>query len=298
MLLAQRGGDGTAAWQHRVTLRSERDQLAQGGAVVGAGVLDPFLDRAAKAADSWSGVRAGAIGATTTLGTAHDHRPALMTDDSADTFYWTSAPPQPGDAIGLDLGSGRPLGTVTVLMGSWGDGPDARSASGDFLHEGVLEYTTGEGGWKELTKVRGRQDITATAPAGVVAKAVRLRATSGQKTAVAVREFSIAAPGETPASVTGGPVAAPAPRPPPSWTATRTPPTGPPAPPAATTPRSPSNSAHPGRWTGSPCSPTRPSGPPARWRSSRPTAVGRRSAPSAPAGTSCPPRAARSARSG
>ncbi|WP_457033941.1 beta-N-acetylglucosaminidase domain-containing protein [Kitasatospora sp. P5_F3] len=209
MLLAQRGGDGTAAWQHRVTLRSERDQLAQGGAVVGAGVLDPFLDRASKAADSWSGVTPGAVGATTTLGTAHDHRPALMTDDSADTFYWTSAPPQPGDAIGLDLGPGRPLGTVTVLMGSWGDGPDARSAAGDFLHDGVLEYTTGEGGWKELAEIRGRQNLTATAPAGVVAKAVRLRATSAQKTAVAVREFSIAAPGETPATVTGGPDAAP-----------------------------------------------------------------------------------------
>lgn len=209
MLLAQRGGDGNAAWQHRVSLHSEREQLAQGSAVVGSGVLDAFLDRAAKAADNWSGVSAGTLGATTTLGTAHDHRPALMTDDAAETFYWTSAPPQPGDTIGLDLGAGRPLGTVTVLMGSWGDDPDGRSAAGDFLHEGVLEYTTGEGGWKELAKLRGRRDITVKVPAGVVAKAVRMRATGVQKTAVAVREFSVAAPGETPATVTGGPAAEP-----------------------------------------------------------------------------------------
>ncbi|GAA3040056.1 hypothetical protein GCM10020229_59000 [Kitasatospora albolonga] len=209
MLLAQRGGDGSAAWQQRVALRGERERLGQGGATVGAGVLDPFLDRAVRAADSWSGVSAGPVSPTTTLGTAHDHRPSLMTDDSADTFYWTASPPQTGDTIGLDLGPGRPLGSVTVLMGSWGQGPDARSAAGDFLREGVLEYSTGEGGWRPLADLNGRQDLTVAVPPGVVAKAVRLRATSGQKTAVAVREFSVAAPGETPATVTGGPLAEP-----------------------------------------------------------------------------------------
>ncbi|MFJ8046268.1 beta-N-acetylglucosaminidase domain-containing protein [Kitasatospora sp. NPDC096147] len=209
MLLAQRGGDGAAAWQHRVALRGERELLGQAGVTVGAGVLDAFLDRAVRAADSWSGVTTGPLSATSTLGTAHDHRPSLMTDDSPDTFYWTSAPPQTGDTIGLDLGPGRPVGTVTVLMGSRGEGPDASSAAGDFLREGVLEYTTGEGGWRPLADLNGRQDLTVTVPAGVVAKAVRLRATAGQKTAVAVRDFRVTAPDETPATVTGGPLAEP-----------------------------------------------------------------------------------------
>ncbi|AUG80063.1 hypothetical protein CFP65_5355 [Kitasatospora sp. MMS16-BH015] len=209
MLVAQRGGNGSAAWQARVTLRQLRTQLAQGTATVGAGVLDGFLDRALHSADSWSGVRAGALTPTTTLGTAHDHAPALMTDDAPDTFYWSGTPPQTGDSVGLDLGAGRPLGTVTVLMGSWGDGPDAASAAEDYLHDGVLEYTTGEGGWKQLATVHNQKNVTATAPAGTVAKAVRLRATASQKGGMAVRDFSITAPGDTPATVSGGPAALP-----------------------------------------------------------------------------------------
>jgi len=209
MLLAQHGGDGTAAWQARVELRRLREQLTQGSATVGSGVLGPFLERALKSADSWSGVGGGTLAPTTTVGTSHDHAPALMTDGAVDTFYWSAVPPQAGDAVGLDLGVGRPLGTVTVLMGSWGDDPDARSAVDDYLRDGVLEYSTGEGGWKQLAKVHNQKSLTATAPAGTVAKAVRLRATAGQKTAVAVREFSVTAPGDTPAAVTGGPAAAP-----------------------------------------------------------------------------------------
>ncbi|MDH6578285.1 beta-N-acetylglucosaminidase domain-containing protein [Kitasatospora sp. MAP5-34] len=209
MLLAQRGGNGSAAWQARVQLRQLRDQLAQAATTVGAGVLDPFLEHALQSADVWSGVRTSAVTPTTTLGSAHDHTPSLMTDGDTDTFYWSYNPPQSGDSVGLDLGSGKPLGTVTVLMGSWGDGPDAGTAADDYLHDGVLEYTTGTGGWQQLAKVHNQKSVTATAPAGTVAKAVRLRATSGQKTAIAVRDFSFTSPDDTPAQVTGGPAAAP-----------------------------------------------------------------------------------------
>ena len=203
MLLAQRGGDGSAAWQARVGLRELREELAQGAVTVGAGVLDPFLERALKDADTWSGVDGGSTTPTTTLGTAHDHVPGLMTDGAADTFYWSASPPQAGDAVGLDLGGGRPLGRVTVLMGSWGDGPDAASAADDYLRDGVLEYATTGGGWRQLAVVHGQKSVSVTAPAGTVARAVRLRARTAQKTAVAVREFSVTAPDDNPAVVTG-----------------------------------------------------------------------------------------------
>ncbi|MFG2822352.1 beta-N-acetylglucosaminidase domain-containing protein [Kitasatospora sp. NPDC048365] len=207
MLLAQRGGDGAGAWQARVDVRRQREQLEQAPVTVGAGVLDRFLERALQAADSWSGITEGGINPTTTMPAAHGHGPALMTDGAAGTFYWTSAAPQTGDAIGLDLGAARPLGQVTVLMGSWGDGPDAAAAADDYLRDGVLEYTTGTGGWQQLARVHGQKTVSVDAPAGTVARAVRLRATGGQKTAVAIREFTVAAPQDTPATVSGPPAA-------------------------------------------------------------------------------------------
>ncbi|GAA2100571.1 hypothetical protein GCM10009759_33540 [Kitasatospora saccharophila] len=206
MLLAQQGGDGTAAWQARLELGRQRGVLEQNPVTVGKGVLDAFLDRAAKSADTWSGITAGAA-PTTTLGTAHDHGPALMADGSGQTFYWSSAPPQVGDSFGLDLGTPKPLGSVTVLMGGWGDEPDARSAADDYLHDGVLEYWSGTGGWHRLATVHGQRTVSATAPAGTVAKAVRLRATSGQQTAVAVREFTADAPDAVDTAVSGPPAA-------------------------------------------------------------------------------------------
>ncbi|MFB6894199.1 beta-N-acetylglucosaminidase domain-containing protein [Kitasatospora sp. NPDC056327] len=209
MLVAQRGGDGAAAWRARVELNKLREQLGQSPATVGAGVLGPFLERALQAADTWAGVQGGGITPTTTLGTAHDHLPALMADGVADTFYWSSAPPQPGDSVGLDLGSGRPVGSVTVLMGSWGSGPDGQNALDDYIRDGVLEYTTGEGGWRRLAPVKNQKSVSAQLPAGTVVRAVRLRATAAQRTAVAVREFSVTAPDELPASVSGGPAALP-----------------------------------------------------------------------------------------
>ncbi|MFF7991606.1 beta-N-acetylglucosaminidase domain-containing protein [Kitasatospora xanthocidica] len=209
MLLAQHGGDGAAAWKARVELNRLREQLDRAPATIGAGVLGPFLERAVRAADNWAGVVSGGVTATTTMGTAQGHLPALMTDGVADTFYWSSAPPQPGDAVGLDLGAGRPVSGVTVLMGGWGNGADARTAVDDYVRDGVLEYSTGEGGWKQLAVVKNQKTVSAQLPPGTVVRAVRLRATSAQKTAVAVREFTVTAPDESPTSVTGGPDALP-----------------------------------------------------------------------------------------
>ncbi|MFH9350330.1 beta-N-acetylglucosaminidase domain-containing protein [Kitasatospora sp. NPDC017646] len=209
MLLAQHGGDGTAAWKARVQLNRLRAQLAQAPATIGSGVLGPFLDRAVRAADNWSGVVSGGVTPTTSMGTAHDHMPGLMVDGQADTFYWSSAPPQAGDSVGVDLGAGRPITGVTVLMGGWGDGPDAQNAVDDYIRDGVLEYSTGEGGWKQLAVVKNQKTVGAQLPVGTVVRAVRLRATTAQKTAVAVREFTVTAPDESPASVSGGPAALP-----------------------------------------------------------------------------------------
>ncbi|MFE9426262.1 beta-N-acetylglucosaminidase domain-containing protein [Kitasatospora sp. NPDC006697] len=217
MLLAQHKGDGAGAWQARVTLRRLRDQLAAAGPVtVGAGVLGPFLDKALQAADSWSGVSAGALNPTSSMGSANGHGPSLMTDAAPDTFYWSSAPPQPGDSFGVDLGDGRPVGTVTVLMGGSDGadrtvvpGSDEAAAADDYLHDGVLEYSTGDGSWHQLAVLHDQKTVTAQLPPGAVVRAVRLRATRTQQTAVAVRDFAVGAPDAGKPQVTGGPAAAP-----------------------------------------------------------------------------------------
>ncbi|MFD7716746.1 beta-N-acetylglucosaminidase domain-containing protein [Streptomyces sp. NPDC059814] len=55
LLQAQARGDGAAAWQASLALEPVRRAVKAGGATVGKGVLGPFLDRARKEADTWTG---------------------------------------------------------------------------------------------------------------------------------------------------------------------------------------------------------------------------------------------------
>ncbi|MFF9200661.1 beta-N-acetylglucosaminidase domain-containing protein [Streptomyces sp. NPDC014986] len=56
MLEAQRAGDAGAAWTAYRRLGGQRDALEPARVTVGKGVLDPFLDRARKAYESWAGI--------------------------------------------------------------------------------------------------------------------------------------------------------------------------------------------------------------------------------------------------
>ncbi|WP_377271419.1 beta-N-acetylglucosaminidase domain-containing protein [Peterkaempfera sp. SMS 1(5)a] len=237
MLQAQRSGNGAAAWQARLDLHRLTAEIAQSSATVGDGVLDPFLKRALKTADSWSGVSTTGAAATTTMGPEPGHAAAMMTDDDPDTFFWSDAPPQQDDSVGVDLGSERPVGRVLVRMGSADpddataadataddDGADDATADDDgapnassdagedaddgYLRHAVLEYSTGDGGWHRITEVADTRTVSAELPAGILARYVRLRATEGQQTTVAVREFSVTAPGAEQPTVSGGPPAA------------------------------------------------------------------------------------------
>ncbi|MFI1400008.1 beta-N-acetylglucosaminidase domain-containing protein [Streptomyces sp. NPDC020681] len=55
MLQAQVRGDGAAAWRASLDLEPLRKRLAASHATVGKGVLNPFLERAAKASAAWTG---------------------------------------------------------------------------------------------------------------------------------------------------------------------------------------------------------------------------------------------------
>lgn len=215
MLLAQRRGDGAGAWRARLELRQVMAEIGHASVTIGDGVLDPFLKRVLRTADSWSGVSGTAARATTTMGPEPGHTAAMMTDDDPDTFFWSDAPPQKDDSVGVDLGADRPVGRVEIRMGSADDqdDQDATDAAGEdvddgYLHHAVLEYSTGDGGWHPITEVTDSRTVSAALPAGTVARYLRLRATESQETTVAVREFTVLAPGADQPTVTGGPPAA------------------------------------------------------------------------------------------
>ncbi|WP_052432928.1 beta-N-acetylglucosaminidase domain-containing protein [Streptacidiphilus carbonis] len=204
MLTAQRAGAGATAWADQLKLRQLMQQLSQSDATIGSGVLDAFLKRALAASNSWAGLGGSPTVPTGTLGTAQDHDPALMVDGDASTYYWSDAPPQVSDTIGVDLGSTQQVGTVSVQMGSGDGGPAAQ----DYLHDAVLEYSDGDGGWHTAGTYHDQMTVKATLPAGTTARYVRLRATATQANAVAVREFTVTAP-STPLTASGGPVGLP-----------------------------------------------------------------------------------------
>ncbi|QMU73655.1 hypothetical protein GXP74_07535 [Streptacidiphilus sp. P02-A3a] len=208
MLTAQRAGRGAAAWAAQQRLRQLVQQLGTSTVTVGAGVLDPFLQRALVSWNSWAGLGGESVTATTTMGTALDDDPSLMVDGDPDSYYWSADPPQVGDSVGVDLGSVQPVGEVRVTMG----GTEGSDAAGDYLQDAVLEYSTGDGSWHTVGSYHGQQTVDATLPAGTRARYLRLRATATQETAVAVREFTVTAPqptGGTTTATAAGPPARP-----------------------------------------------------------------------------------------
>ncbi len=199
MLVAQARGDGAAAWPARQALDTGRATLAQGTAKVGEQALDGFLDRAVDDGDAWTGLRADGRTATTTMASGQGTDPSAMVDGQDSTAWSSDTPPQPDDAVGVDLGATRPVGSVRITMG---DG----SGSDDFLHDAVLEVSDGDGsGWRTVGAYHERPVITATLPPGTRAREVRLRATATQSGSLTVREFAVSVSGQPEPKASGRP---------------------------------------------------------------------------------------------
>lgn len=186
MLLAQRRGDGTAAWRDRLAVERTRERIARSTATVGAGVLAPFLAKALETADAWSGVGTDGRQPTSSLGSARSTQLAAMTDGKDSTAWTSDAPPQRNDAFGVDLGTARTVRAVRVTMGAQ-----------DRLRDAVLEYSAGDGsGWRRAGGFRDESTVSASLPAGAKARYVRLRSAAAQESAVSVREFAVTTPDE------------------------------------------------------------------------------------------------------
>ncbi|MEU0373607.1 beta-N-acetylglucosaminidase domain-containing protein [Streptomyces sp. NPDC006283] len=202
-----RDGDGREAWELRqrlpgllATARSFVYVGLDGRPVpvtVGEGVLDVFVDDAMAEHDRILGVP-GAVRAASSIGVYRDNVVPRMIDGDDATFYWSSRAPAVGDTVGVDLRQERELRSVKLAMGK-------STSPGDYLRQGVLEYSSDGASWQQLTAFSGQPDVTATAPPGTTARFVRARATAKQTNWLVVREFGVVTDS---ASVIGDPPAA------------------------------------------------------------------------------------------
>ncbi|WP_223831254.1 beta-N-acetylglucosaminidase domain-containing protein [Streptomyces venezuelae] len=115
MLVAQAAGDGAAAWRAQLRLEALREDIGASRVTVGAGVLDPFLTRAAERAKAWTGA---------------DRTPAARADRATGSYT-------------VRLDRARPVEALTVMTEPAAAGS---RAAGDAR---VEAYVPGEG-WRAL----------------------------------------------------------------------------------------------------------------------------------------------------
>lgn len=208
MLAYQSGGAGAAAWADRqrldgyvtraLAIRDIRQPHAGTAPKIGDGVIDVFLRDAKAAFDRWVGLDGARAVGTATMDVHADNVASRMVDGDLNTYFWSNRSPNAGDSVGVDLGSVRQIGEVSVLMGKAGS-PD------DFIHAGVLEYSIDGTSWKALTSAT-TPEVRAVAPKDARARYVRYRATAdnGGNWCV-VREFTVQDADVVRYTVTGGP---------------------------------------------------------------------------------------------
>ncbi|MCX4553803.1 beta-N-acetylglucosaminidase domain-containing protein [Streptomyces sp. NBC_01500] len=208
MIEDAKAGHGAAAWTARQKLAGLVAKAKapvyvdmNGGkipVVVGDGVLDTFVTRALTEQGKLLGLPSKAVGQTN-LGVYSGNAADRMTDGDDSTYFWSSEAANNGDWVGVDLGSERSISDVSVAMAKSG-------SDSDYIHQGVLEYSSDNKTWHELGSFKDEPTATAKAPAGTTARYVRARSTADQTNWVVVREFHVGG-AEAPA-VTGNPPAA------------------------------------------------------------------------------------------
>ena len=107
-----------------------------------------------------------------------------MSDDDLDTYFWSARAPQPGDYVGVDLGTARTVHAVEFLMGK-ADRPD------DYIHQGTVECASDGTTWVSLGSFTQSAQVRVSVPAGVTCRKLRYRATATQFWWVVVREINV-----------------------------------------------------------------------------------------------------------
>jgi hexosaminidase len=121
---------------------------------------------------------------TTSLPAYQSYLPANLVDGDVTSWFWSDGAPAVGGYVGVDLGAVRPIGAIDLLMAN-----DA--SENDYLHRGVLEYSTTGSSWTALVTFSGQHEITASPPAGATARYVRARSTGSQTYWLVADEFLV-----------------------------------------------------------------------------------------------------------
>jgi hexosaminidase len=114
-----------------------------------------------------------AVTPQTSLPAYQTYAPSSLVDGDTTTWFWSNGAPPVGGYAGVDLGAVRTIGPIDVLMAN-GNSPN------DYLHAGVLEYSTDGTTWTQLATFSGHNEVTATPAAGTAARYVRVRSTATQ----------------------------------------------------------------------------------------------------------------------
>ncbi|MGP3979714.1 beta-N-acetylglucosaminidase domain-containing protein [Streptomyces sp. KR80] len=214
MLQAQRAGRGEDAWADRLALPGLMDK-ARSYTWTGLDpnrkfkveidpVMEEFIRDAIAENTRWLGL--SNVAPVTNLPLLDDRFPTSnMVDGDPDTYFWGAASARPGHHVGVDLGKVRQVSGIEVQM-SKSDSPD------DYIHEGVVEYSTDGTSWKRGPEFSETPTVKAELPSGTTARYIRLRATASQNNWVVVREITVHRGDEAtvsgePAGATGGALA-------------------------------------------------------------------------------------------
>ncbi|WP_404452120.1 beta-N-acetylglucosaminidase domain-containing protein [Virgibacillus necropolis] len=186
MLKAQEEDNGEAAWKQRLILQEALTDANELSQKVAEGVIKPFLNDAIQKNNEWLEIKV--TRGTSTLGIYQDYSLSNMIDGDPNTYFWSNEAANAGDAVGIDLGDIVVVESIELLMGTGGK-------SADYIHHGVMEYSTDGENWTALTEKHNQAEIQVETE-GIEARYVRFRATENQNNWVQVREFDVKIEGE------------------------------------------------------------------------------------------------------
>ncbi len=118
-------------------------------------------------------------------------------DGDVKSFWRSSRAPMLNEAVVLDQGRPARLGRIDLRMGE-PKNPDHR------IEQGILEVSNDNTSWTTVGSFAETSDVQLSAPAGTVARYVRVRPTIPQTKPLAVREFSAITQPSQPSSGPGG----------------------------------------------------------------------------------------------